>query len=279
LSDVQKKYDSGDYRGTLQAIAQAMSIKQAPLPPDEQYAMLMLKGEALLHIGERAYAVSAFNAGSRIAGEQHHIHDAAMAKANSVLIERSRGANYKPAGDKDTINIVSAKSRPEAMKAAYQDLFDQYKKQFEAVLEGNTLPPMLDLVPTLGDMYVLETAAEGEPKKTTEILKSFGLHARALMGKELAREDRRIDQLSALANSLVGTDWGSGSSIDRRGLWTPERRELQDIMDYVQKIQKAALRGRQIAISFGFTGENWDGIIAEAGGVLDKGQERWDHRY
>jgi hypothetical protein len=138
---------------------------------------------------------------------------------------------------------------------------------------------MLDLVPTLGDLFVLETAATGEAKKTTEILKSFGLHARSLMEKELTKEGRRVDHLTTLANSLVGTDFIVGTTLDRRGLWTPERRELEDIIEYVTRIQKAAQKGRRIATSFGFTGENWDGIIAQAGDVLDRGQELWEHRY
>jgi hypothetical protein len=279
LADAQKAFDAGDYRAALKSIAESLSQKQSPLPPDQQYSLLMLKGEALLNIGERTYAIDAFNAASRAAADAHNIKNAALAKADAVLIQRSQGAVYKPAGDKDGINIVSAKTRPKAMQAAYDDLFAQYQDKFKAVLEGKSLPPMLQLVPTLGDLYVLESAATGEPKKTTEILKSFGLHARALMGKELERENRRVEELTILANSLIGNDFVIGTTLDRRGLWTPERRELEDIIDYVQKIQKAAQKGRQIAISFGFTGENWDGIIAQAGDVLDHAQELWDHRY
>jgi len=278
IGDAQKAFDGGDYRGALKSIADALSLKQSPLPPDQQYALLMLKGESLLKLGERTYAIDAFNAASRAAATRE-IKNAAIAKANAVLIQRSQGAVYRPAGGKDTINIVNPATRKEAMRVAYDDLLAQYTNKFKAVLEGNSLPPMLALVPTLGDLYVLESAAEGDPKKTTEILKSFGLHARSLMEKELGRENRRVEDLSALANSLIGSDFVNGSTIDRRGLWTPERNELEEIIEYVQKIQKAAQKGRQIAISFGFTGENWDGIIAESGDVLDRAQELWDHRY
>jgi len=278
LEDSQKAYDAGDYRASLLAIAKAMSLKQSPLPPQQQYTLLMLKGESLLHLGDRTYAIDAFNAASRAAGATHDYKNAALAKANAVLIQRSQGPVYRPPGQ-DGINIVNAASRTKAMGAAYDDLLAQYTNKFKAVLEGDSLPPMLALVPTLGDLYVLETAATGEAKKTTEILKSFGQHARSLMEKELAREDRRVDELTSLANSLIGSDFVVGSTIDRRGLWTPERNELEDIIQYVQKIQKAAQKGRQIAMSFGFTGENWDGIIAQAGDVLDQAQQLWDHRY
>lgn len=279
LADAQKAFDAGDYKATLSAIAQAMSLKQSPLPPEQQYTLLMLKGESLLHLGDRTYAIDAFNAASRAAGAAHDYKNAALAKANAVLIQGSQGAVYRPAGDKDGINIVNASSRPKAMQAAYDDLLGQYTNKFKAVLEGDSLPPMLALVPTLGDLFVLETAATGEAKKTTEILKSFGLHARSLMGKELAKEDRRVEDLTTLANSLIGTGFIVGTTIDRRGLWTPERGELEGIIEYVQKIQKAAQKGRRIANSFGFTGENWDGIIAQAGDVLEQAQELWDHRY
>jgi hypothetical protein len=282
LADIQKTFDSGDYRGTLQKISRALSMTQTPPPADDRYTLLMLRGESLLRLGERTYAVDAFNAASRAAAHQR-IKDAALAKANAVVITRSQGPVYKPAGgDGDGINIVNPATRTKAMGAAFDDMLRLNMPKFKAALEGKQLPPMLSLVPVLGDMYVLETAASGEPRRTTEILKSFGEHARVLMNNELARVDKRVQALSNLANSISGIDsnWGGGiNTIDRRGLWTPERNELEDLMQYTRQIAQAARKAREISVSFGYTGENWDPVIADADGVIDREEELWQHRY
>jgi hypothetical protein len=138
---------------------------------------------------------------------------------------------------------------------------------------------MLELVPVLGDLYVLEYASTGETKKTSQILKGFGEHARSLMTSELDRVSRRIQSLAMLANSTLSTNYGWGVDIDRRGLWTPERKELEELIAYVERIRQAALKGRQIANSFGATGESWDPLIADADAVLDQGNDLWQHRY
>jgi hypothetical protein len=279
VAEAQKAFDAGDYRGVLQKSSQAMSLRESPLPAADRYALLMLRGESLLRLKERTYAIDAFEAASRAAGREQ-IKPAALAKADAQIISRSQGSVYRPANGGDGIDIVNPASRQKAMKAAFDDGMAEKLPAIKSALEGTQLPPMLALVPALGDLYVLESAATGgDPKKTTEILKSFGAHARALMGTELARVDKRIDNLSDLANSLISSDGVWASQIDRRGLWTPERNELSDLIDYTKQIRQAAQRGRQIALTFGVSGENWDPVIAEAGTVLDHGEELWNHRY
>jgi hypothetical protein len=278
LADAEKSFQAGDYRTTLRTLSQILSQTETPASPQDSYPLLMLRGESLLRLGERTAAVDAFNAASRAAGRDQ-IKNAALARANAVLITLSQGADYHPHRGGDPINIVNPDTRPAAMRAAFEDLLAENTPKFKAALEGRELPPMLDLVPVLGDMYVLETAASGEPKRTTEILKSFGLHARSLMESELQRVNRRVNSLANLADSLVSTDAVWMAQINRRGLYTPERNELQELIDYTQRIAQAARRARQISTSFGHTGENWDPIIADATTTLETAQELWNHRY
>src|SRR6476620_10519652 len=61
VADMQRLFDACDYRGALRLAAEAMSSKAvAPLPDGERYAVLMLRGESLLHLNERAYAIDAW---------------------------------------------------------------------------------------------------------------------------------------------------------------------------------------------------------------------------
>jgi hypothetical protein len=135
---------------------------------------------------------------------------------------------------------------------------------------------MLDLVPALADMYVLESATD-QPTKTSEVLRKFGVHARTLMQAEMNRIASRIDALGDMANSWAGTDTAFGTQVDRRGLYTDERRELAEIIRYVGRIREAAQRARQITLSFGFPGENWDPVIADAASLIDRAGEIRPH--
>jgi hypothetical protein len=282
VADVQRLFDAGDDRGTLRLAAEALSSRAVmPLPERERYTVLVLRGQSLLRLNERAYAIDAFEAASRSAG-RGNMKGAAIAKAYAVLVARSQGSAYKPmhvSSNAESIDIVSPRSRAKALAAAFEDLMLENQLAIKAALEGRELPPMLDLVPTLGDLYVLEWAASGEPARTSAVLKSFGLRARLLMGTELARLGKRVESLSELANSWVGSDTGYGSRVDRRGLWTRERDELTEMIHYTGEIRRAAQRARQISLSFGFTGENWDPVIADASALLDRIDELWTRRH
>jgi len=276
LEEIRKDFDAGNYRPALQKISSALATSGYTLPKEQTYELLMLRGESLLRIKERTYAIDAFNAAMRAAPD---FGRAAQAKANAVIITRSQGSLYKPADGDEPINIVAPASRKVAMKTAFADGLRRETPRLKAALEGKQLPPMLELVPVLGDLYVLEYASTGATKKTSEILKGFGEHARSLMNAELDRVSHRIQSLGMLANSTVSTNYGWGFDVDRRGLWTPERNELEDLIAYVERIRQAALKGRQIANSFGAKGENWDPVIADADGVLDQANDLWQHRY
>jgi hypothetical protein len=138
---------------------------------------------------------------------------------------------------------------------------------------------MLELVPTLGDMFVLELTSQGEANQTSQILRAFAEHARTLMDRELQRINRRVVALDELATSLVESDHAWGSRLDRRGLRTSERDDLLELIFYTERIRDAALHGRRIETSFGLEGKAWDSVLASAEEVLDQARTTWDRRF
>ncbi len=175
LPEIQKDFDAADYRTALQKISKSLAANDPT--PEDQYRLLMLKAESLLRLKERTYAIDAYNAASRVPVA---MKDAAAAKAMAVLISRSQGAYYKPNNaNGDSMNIVTSEKRKEAFKAAYEDLLAANQDKLKGALKENQLPPLLQLVPTLGDLFVLEQAATGETKNTTTQLQAIGKHAEA----------------------------------------------------------------------------------------------------
>jgi hypothetical protein len=277
ITEARKTFDAGDYRQALREISKGLSLTAPEPTPDEKYQLLMLRGESLLRLGEGAYASDAFEAATNAATD---LRKAATAKATAVLITLSSGQVYQPTGGSgEPIPIVPPDSRKLAMRAAFKDLRDRHMPAIQRALEGDTLPPMLELVPRLGDMCVLEFASQGQATQTTQILRAFGEHARSLMDAELRRVHRRVASLDELANSLIDVDRGWGSRLNRRGLRTPERADLQELTEYTARIRGAALHGRRIARSFGLEGEDWDPVLAEADEVLDRARTTWERRF
>jgi len=277
ITEARKTFDAGDYRQALREISKGLSLTAPEPSPEEKYQLLMLRGESLLRIGERAYASNAFEAAVNAAPD---LQKAAVAKATAVLITLSSGPVYQPAGGAgEPIPIVPPDSRTRAMQAAFGDQRDRHMPAIKRALEGDTLPPMLELVPRLGDMFVLELSSQGQPTQTSLILQSFGEHARSLMGQELRRIRKRVGSLEQLSNSLVEVERPWNSWFDRRGLRTVERDDLRQLTEYTERIRDAALHGRRITRSFGLKGEDWDPVLAEATDILDQARTTWERRF
>jgi hypothetical protein len=277
VAEARKAFDTGAYRQALTEISKGLSVIAPEPTPDEKYQLLMLRGESLLRMGEWAYARDAFNTATNATTD---LPKAARAKASAVLIVLAGGAVYQPAGGAaEPIPIVPQDARRRAMRAAFQDLRDRHMPAIQRALEDDTLPPMLELVPRLGDMFVLELTSQGEATQTSQILRAFGEHARKLMDKELRRIRSRVASLDELANSLVESDRTWGSRLDRRGLRTAERADLQELTEYTARIRNAALHGRRIVTSFGLEGEDWDSVLANADEVLDQARTTWERRF
>ena len=94
--------------------------------------------------------------------------------------------------------------------------------------------------------------------------------------RELDLLDQRISATQEMANQTVNLGAGAGQwswGAARRGLWSADRDNLRAWIDYANKIQDTAQRGRKIAMDFGRTGEKWDPVISKANYVIAHAQE------
>jgi len=130
---------SGDHRAALQKIAKLLSSYKAP-PPAERYEILMLKAECQLQLKDRMGSVTTFKSAAKSAGDLNQL---AAARANAVIVERSSNGAYKSAfGSADPpIDILSPDSRKKAMAKLLQELWSKHKRDFDAAMRADTLPP------------------------------------------------------------------------------------------------------------------------------------------
>jgi hypothetical protein len=128
-------------------------------------------------------------------------------------------------------------------------------------------------------MHALEVAGTGDEKQMGPILTRLGQHARLLIEHDLRIRTQRISAIERKANQLVASSYGPvwwSNGVTRRGLYTPDRRELRDLIDYIRQVEAVAQLGQQYAWKIGRSGESWEPIIsdcerivAEARNVLD----------
>jgi hypothetical protein len=269
--DVQKMVDQGQYRPALQQIAKLLPQMQDPATQQQRYTLLMLRGECLLQLGERSFAVSAFEAAGHIAPDPK---SGAVARANAVLVRRSTGTTYKPKGGGKPIDILAADSRKQAMLALDADLSAAIQPRVNAAISSDTLQPTIDLLPAMLDMDALECTANGVPGQTRQQLMAMGQHARELMNREIRRVGLRFDELMSLSDSST---WGNngpsytvtGGTI-RRNFTTPQLNEMNSLLAYVKQIETTARKARQFAHEMGLEGKAWEPVIADSDDLIDR---------
>jgi hypothetical protein len=259
----------GDHRAALQKIAALLAPSNDPQPAD-RYELLMIKAESQLQLKDRLGSVSSFRSAAKAAGE---VGQLAAARANALIIERSSAGQYKPAlaiGEAP-IDVVSPESRKTAMARLQQELWTKNARDVEQAMRADTLPPIERVFTTVADAYCLEVAATGDARQTGPAMRELGGRAFRLMGDEISRCARVVDQMSQLANSAQGYDY-AGWTTYARGLLPAERTQLREMTGYLSKIQGRAREYREAAARLGGEPQKWDALVAQVTDALFQAQ-------
>ena len=131
------------------------------------------------------------------------------------------------------------------MRDLYQTLREPLDPKVRDAAMANTLPPMYDLLPALLDLAALEATADGSLERTIPLLHQLGERARELIDQELRRIDTDVNRIELASGEVEGLV--SGGYFGRRGLYTADRRELEDMRPYLGRILAATRDGRGIA--------------------------------
>jgi hypothetical protein len=254
----------GEHRAALQKIATLLASPNEPLPTD-RYDLLMLKAECQLQLHDRLGAVSTFKSAAKAAGD---VGQLAAARANAVVVDRSSGGTYTPgfgAGE-GSIEVLAPESRKKAMARLQQELWAKHKRDIDLAMRAETLPPIERAFTAAADAFCLELATTGDTKQTGPVMRELGARAYRLMGAEVTRYARAVDQLSQLANSAQG--YGYGWGVSRRGLTPAERNQVRDAADYLGKVQARAREYREAAARLGGDEAKWDALVAQTTDAL-----------
>jgi len=272
-ADLQAMFNAAQYRTALQQIARVMQLKGDLARPYDIYALLLLRGDCLIHLNDKTTAFIAYAA----AAKSPVAAQAAQARAMILLLRRSTGFEFAPPAGGEPIDVLSPDGRKKAMLMMFNEGLNSSEPEIRNALASSSLVPSIDLLPHLRDLYALELTATGNDGQLRPILTQMGEHARALMTHELDLLDQRINAIQNAANQVfdlgIGEAWWQGAGVTRRGLTSMDRDNLRSMMDYITKIQDTAAMGRQQAVNFSGNVQAWYSIIAKAASVRQRADD------
>jgi hypothetical protein len=254
-------HDAREYRTCLQQVARLLALRGELAAHYDRYALLLLRGDCLLHLEDRATALEAYTE-AMTSPEPRQL---AEARAMTRLIAGSTGLAFNPKfpPDAPAIDIVDHQGRKKAMLALMEQLQFENKAAIDAALAARTLVPIIHAAPALLDIHALEVAATGSDAKIHPTLAAIGKRARELMSSELTEVEQRVSRIERMAGQpsgiAVGGMWWGGTA--RRGLTTDDRAALRRDAAYTDQITSAANEFQRISRSLGGTGEKWEPIV------------------
>src|SRR5688500_609273 len=277
FEDAQADYASGDYAACLRKVAARLNSNAVKRDSPERYDLLMLRGECLLRLKQRAPAAESFEKAAAVTKGHGDLPRTANATALAALVKASPDLKYTPKSRSggSAIDVAGPGTRREAMAALFEDLRTQLAPDVEKALGDKSLTSTHRRLKQFWELYAVEFAATGAATSTESTLQDLGGHARGLIAEELDRLISRLESLSDLAGEPV---WGR-NVMGYRGLKTSEQNEIKKMADYLMESQRTVEYGRRIARALGRTGENWDALLADCAVARDAAQQAYDRRY
>jgi len=263
-AELQQMHDAGQYRVCLQQIARVLQLRGDVAKPYDYFALLLLRGDCLLHLEDADTALEAYASAEKSADPKQKME----ARATIVLMRNSPRLLFTPKAPSESgpISVIDHANRKKAMVALHDQLLKEAKPLIEGSLGAHSLIPVLDAAPALIDIDCLEITATGSNAELHPTLLKIGDHTRQMITDELVVIDKRVAKVQASANESadIGTygAWWGGSI--RRGLTTDDRASLRNDSNYADHITNVVEQFQQTSRSLGGTGEKWVPILEQS---------------
>lgn len=235
MEELTGLFEQGKYKEVVQAIAKVVATKDAG--GLDRYALLMLKGDALLHMREAGTAYDAFEAAAKATTDRKQ-RDTAHGLA--LLSRRCPKLVYtttpKPPEKGQLIEILDPASRKTALAAMFEEELAKSKGRFDDGATAANLVPILAQTTPAANLRAIELAGGGNGSKTHRAVDPMAKKAQSLIKESLQKMDGRVKALETNANRkmklIITDDFGATTTVDGKvGLKPPDKRELAGIQE------------------------------------------------
>jgi hypothetical protein len=163
--EINASINEGDYKGALQKIAAALSVRGEAAKKIDHYQLYMLKAECHVRTKAASMAVEAYANAAKEAPDDKSRN---LAAAHELLMRKQRGMTYTPASrDKAkpaaAIDVTDPASRKKAFAALFTDELAALQPKLAAAKKATGLAPIFEAFKLIPRLEGIELAA-ADPK-------------------------------------------------------------------------------------------------------------------
>src|SRR5262249_9668474 len=147
--------------------------------------------------------------------------------------------------DNGPIDVINPESRRKAMSAIFAVERKKAEPAIQRAQSAQTIEPILAVVPKLKDLAALEVTATGDAKEIFPAFSGVGARARDLISPAFPPLDAQISPTEQRANEPISLPTAGGWWVNagRRGLDTPDRNALEQLVNTTQQTAAIAAQG------------------------------------
>ena len=263
--ELRQMFEAKQYNICLQQIARLTRAKSPGAAAQNIEELQLLRGECYMQLQDRPHALKAFEAAQ--AAQDPKV--ALAARANFLLLGASNGFVYN--SESGTVDIVNPESRRKAMYLLYGVERRKAEPAIVRATSAQTMEPILAAVPKLKDLTALELTATGDDKEILPAFSAVGARARELISAALRPMDGQISEIERRANEPVTGVVAGGWWVNagRRGLDTPDRAALEQLLANAGQAHAMALSGVVMAKALKGNVEQWQQLASSTGAVVN----------
>jgi len=274
--DLRAVYDAGQYHACLQEISRLLFLKGAPAEGVDR-AKLLLRGHCLVKLKDRRTALKAFADAEKQARVDFDPETALRARAGILILDNCRGLTFMPGGA-GPIDVASDDGWKAAAGSIYDAMWHDSRADLRAASTAQEMAPIFRVVPTLTDLVALGHVSQRDPGELAPLGRKIGSRAREVILRVLAEQDHATARIEANADVVLSTTVGPirgkkrwGWPI-RRGLATPDRDALTNIIDIANQAFDMAVQAREVAFLLGGDMDRWQAVADQAVRTRDYAQ-------
>ncbi len=257
IAQLNEQFAAGKYQDVMRQIARLLALKGDAAKAYDRYELFVLRGEVSLRNKANPMAIESFAAAQKATADPEK---QAKARANEILIRRSKPAGYVPknAPKLDLPSPGSAAPRPMpagplpileeadrkvAMAALLSDELLAVEPKVKAANAATNLSPVIEVARSLGDLRAIELAATGTASQSRQIGADLGKQAHGMIDGALGSMSQRVEAcwLSASRSKFVENNTGQRTkTYGLFGLTSVESNSLKEVIDTCEKIQPVA---------------------------------------
>jgi hypothetical protein len=271
---LRQMYVAGQYHPCLQEISRLLFLKGAVATNVDRPKLLLLRGDCLVKLKDSRTALKAYKDAEAAA-----TLDPATwlsARAGTVILQNCRGLTYMPPAIQP-IDVTTNDGWKQAAAAIYDATWQSSQGSLAAAQSAQDMSAIFPVVPIITNLVALNHVTGADPSQLIPTVRSIGARARDIIGQFLAQQDQITSTVKQNASVVLNVTlpyswWNDGYPAVRQGLGTPDRDNLNQVIDSANQAYDLAMQGKKAASLIGGVEGKWQELADQAIQTRDRAQ-------